>query len=566
MITPKAINLNIDFENSTPQYCEFLRGDSIQFNFTFNDTYNATKLRVLCYTKRGEYAFGNEFEDLTKAIFYTNYTAGFSGQAVITVQLLDDEENLVNSANVVCKIIESNTQTPFVVSPDFANKAKYELRELILEGKQEIREATTDAKEEIDGWSDQSTRLANAESDIKTLSQIKSNRGELYLNCGALTTTKKDSLLNPFSYIWTLAMTQEEFIKHKGNSPAFFGNENYFGSPTTYQGWAVCRTSETNVLFGMSGINTSSGYTYTNVNVLPYLDGILHVWSVVYTGNQLKLIIDGNVLSTISAMFNVEQSRIPFQIGQSTLTSTANNGVWGKFSRIKYFNFDITSADAPYTLADYINGKDESPLLKNNQPVVSYPTNMSGLSVVENKVVLTNTVKIQPKPFVAGTFKSGKTYKIRVQGTITGVEDAQSLRIYLPTDKFIMYRTDVSTGEVEDVSAKASVAYTIKPNGKEYIVEIEFVATSDSTNSNTYMSVDPLDTSVENWFTMSVWTDGVLLSLADYSIQRNSTTKVVLDESGNGNVATITGNVVGSKDSAISAFIDELKTQITQSS
>ena len=262
---------------------------------------------------------------------------------------------------------------------------------------------------------------AGITESIKTLSQIKSNRGELYLTCGALTTTKKDSLINPFSYIWTMSMTQEEFIKHKVNSPAFFGNENYFGSPTTYQGWAVCRTSETNVLFGMSGIETSSGHTYTNVNVLSYLDGNSHVWAVVYTGNQLKLIVDGNVLSTITATFNVEQSRIPFQIGQGTLTTTANHGVWGIFSRIKCFNFDITSADAPYFLSDYINGKDESP----------------------------NTA---------------------------------------------------------------------------------------------------------------------LLSLSDYSIQRNSTTKVILDESGNGNVATITGNVVGTKDSAISAFIDELKMQITQTS
>lgn len=400
--------------------------------------------------------------------------------------------------------------------------------------------------------------ISDPENRIGNLQQTKSNRGELYLNCGALSTIKKDSLLNPFSYIWTMAMNQEEFIKHKGNSPAFFGNENYFGSPTTYQGWAVCRTSETNVLFGMSGINTSSGYIYTNVNVLPYLDGNSHVWSVVYTGNQLKLIVDGNVLSTISATFNVEQSRIPFQIGQSTLTSTANNGVWGKFSRIKYFNFDITSADAPYTLADYVVGKDESPLLKNNQPVIAYP-NTTGLSVgANNRVTLTNTAKIYPRAFQSGTFKNGKTYKIRVQGTITGSnDDAKSLLIYLPTDKFTMYRTDVSTGEVEDVSAKASVAYTIKPDGKEYIVDIEFTATADSNTDNTYVGIDPVDTSVENWFTITAWTDGTLLSLADYTFDGE-----VLDNSGNGNHATVTGNVKGTNDVAVETLYSKFAARI----
>ena len=55
-----------------------------------------------------------------------------------------------------------------------------------------------------------------------------------------------------------------------------------------------------------------------------------------------------------------------------------------------------------------------------------------------------------------------------------------------------------------------------------------------------------------------------ILATADYAIARNSTTKLVKDVSGNGNDLTVCGDVVGDKDAAVAAFIDELKTQISQ--
>ena len=55
-----------------------------------------------------------------------------------------------------------------------------------------------------------------------------------------------------------------------------------------------------------------------------------------------------------------------------------------------------------------------------------------------------------------------------------------------------------------------------------------------------------------------------ILAAADYAIARNSTTRLVKDVSGNGNDLTVCGDVVGDKDAAVAAFIDELKTQISQ--
>lgn len=254
---------------------------------------------------------------------------------------------------------------------------------------------------------------AGITESIKTLSQVKSNRGELHFNGGKITCLQKWKTNEPFSLLFTLkrpsivyggteSSNRKDAVYTCGNRNQDRGftlsmDDKYVGF---YYHWA--KTDGTQKYFGKA------------LNVQKYFDNKPHAWAYVFSGSNAILKIDGttigsNAVEDIAENINTYPLTFEFPLGSVIV------------SRAKVFNFDITSADAPYTLADYINGKDEPP----------------------------NTA---------------------------------------------------------------------------------------------------------------------LLSLADYSIQRNSTTKVVLDESGNGNVATITGNVVGTKDSAISAFIDELKMQITQTS
>lgn len=57
-----------------------------------------------------------------------------------------------------------------------------------------------------------------------------------------------------------------------------------------------------------------------------------------------------------------------------------------------------------------------------------------------------------------------------------------------------------------------------------------------------------------------------LVAFANYTIARNSTTRLVKDISGKGNDATVTGDVMGDRDLLISTFVDEIKTQISQNS
>ena len=58
--------------------------------------------------------------------------------------------------------------------------------------------------------------------------------------------------------------------------------------------------------------------------------------------------------------------------------------------------------------------------------------------------------------------------------------------------------------------------------------------------------------------------DGAIVALENYTIARNTTTKLIKDAAGNGNDATVSGVLAGDRDNAIAAFVDELKTQINQ--
>lgn len=61
-------------------------------------------------------------------------------------------------------------------------------------------------------------------------------------------------------------------------------------------------------------------------------------------------------------------------------------------------------------------------------------------------------------------------------------------------------------------------------------------------------------------------TQRAIVALENYTIARNVTTKIIKDASGNGKDATVSGDVAGDMDAGIAAFVDELKTQISQQS
>ena len=388
------------------------------------------------------------------------------------------------------------------------------------------------------------------QSDIQTLEQVKSNRGEFWFNGGLLTTINRMPLNTPFSCVWTCSMTKAEFEKHITGSPAIIGNEAYFGSPTTYQGWTICRsptyegTYPNNILFGVSGIDTSNGYDYRNINILNYLDGNPHVWLVVYNGLSTSLYIDNNQISSITGTFNFAQSRRTFTIGGLGATNENGYYVWGKFSRIKYFNFDMSNANAPYTIADYIAGKDESPFLKLGS-ATTYNANANWLAFHNNE----------------GTFASTGN-----DLTFTASEDATAgyLVFYVDANVKSGSKIDVS---IDSFSTDSSATFTnwqgvagntsgLNASGKSantsYGYSTSFTTTADATNIGFWLWKTGTFTTGETLTLVKpqIKVNGALLSLDEYSIKVGAT-QIVPDVSSNNNDATITGSVYGSKDTSI---------------
>ena len=391
--------------------------------------------------------------------------------------------------------------------------------------------------------------------EIVDLQQTKSNRGEFWFECGALTTTNKLPLNTSFSCIWTMAMTQDEFVQHKTYFPKIIGNLGYW-SDVGY-GWCINRIGDT--LIGVGANNVGGSGKYNTLDIKNYLDGNPHIWSVVYNGTNISLYIDNVKKISVAFTFESSESTNPLGIGSTPTSANQNYGVWGKIYRIKYLNFDMSDVNAPYTIVDYISGKDVSPLLNITQPVIDWH-NLAGntQSTTQTKgqsgtleLNRTDSGGSYPRIFENGTFKVGYTYYIRLSGKVSfpSGQTGVSLRLKLPTSTAEI--TNNLTGEVV-VSTPSNSQYAFgQGNGVEFDRTIKFVPTETNTDENCLLYFNPIETNSNSYVNTSVRCDSVLLSLDDYSIEDK-----VLDISGNNNHATITGLVYGSKSGSVEKFVE----------
>lgn len=147
----KTRTIEIDPTNETLLSVDFGRADAMKFIFDFGsfDTSLAVKSRVFAYRDTdAAYCFGAEFtqagveivsssesaSDSTStseseslgsewlAYFSSVRTSGYSGALRMTVQLVDANGDLINSANILCNVVETNAKTPFEPSPEFRDE------------------------------------------------------------------------------------------------------------------------------------------------------------------------------------------------------------------------------------------------------------------------------------------------------------------------------------------------------------------------------------------------------------------------------------------------------------
>ena len=338
---------------------EFLKGDAIRLTFIFKendsvyDDSGATKLRVFCYgNKNKTYFFGDQFYKTDDgewiATFESERTSGNAGASVLTAQLLDNDGNLINSANINLLVIESNTTTPFVSSPHFKDDALAE-----------IEQAVADAKVQIDNWSDQSSRLANLEQATQDLQLFKSNSGALH--CGAKSWFGKNSTTSQS----TANITRSACCRIIGND---WEADSKGGSFINYIMRVGVRNAEdAGVILGYYGSyivvagaknRVRTSYKVYDFSVFkPYLKADVNDFCLVFRTDADSVLSGDLYLNNVrlngrlANTFSLSPFHDAFAIGAGGATKAFT------YKDVCVFNFDVSDANAPYTLSDYQQGK-----------------------------------------------------------------------------------------------------------------------------------------------------------------------------------------------------------------
>lgn len=272
-------------------------------------------------------------------------------------------------------------------------------------------------------------------------------------------------------------------------------------------------------------------------------DGNWHSLFVTYDGTTLTLLDEFGVLLT--ADYSIQEQTIDTKIGTNFV---------GEMSNVCLFNFDMSSADAPYTIADYQQGKPIPPKALNGftaqmesfireAGTTASATYTNGVIEYTGSTTATSVITRVRTPFVA---KAGD--KIRVVNTSAVLGGSAKV--------FNLFFRDDSNNE----GISASIGTTSKAvsllNENDVIVELTRDITKLAFVCEPQSSGSIQDVSAS--CSIEVEKVGTLLALEDYTIT-NGTTKMVFDYSGNNNDATITGDVKGDNDNRVQKLIDFIK-------
>ena len=302
----------------------------------------------------------------------------------------------------------------------------------------------------------------------------------------------------------------------------------------------------------------------------------------IYVNGVLKATISGFPTTKKSNLEWVTGGKLGFfDIGDSHGTSSFSRFGYldGKASRFAVFNFDMSMASALYTVSDYYNGKAIPPSLYSFQNTTWNATSVPVYNTIANSFTdvplgsvgfmnQSASIAYEDDGSISWTassstngFPSAFVYRFKKtaigRGKIT--VNLGALTSTLPSDTKFFVNYFNSLGIVSDSTRKqvSESGGSFEFNYEAGCAGVDIQIGTDTTwaigNSLKIASV-------------SLSVDGCVLALADYSMARNVSQRRIKDTTGNGNDMIIFGKVVGDKDAGVDAFIDELKTQITQNS
>lgn len=400
---------------------------------------------------------------------------------------------------------------------------------------------------------------------IARLALTKSDSGTLYFTGGAASATPNlafDTLSVLFKTDFDFSVPQTTNVLY----PFYIG--------TTTQGKYIL------VQFGADNrlrINTGDGvfgsFSRSDIAALvgDGLNALAFVFKKLADGNaQVSLFVNGvsvQNLATATAVYPALESFLSINKWGSSSTSAGTVG----YSDFRVLNFDVSATDAPYSLADYQAGKRLPPFLSGGVYVKSNPdvdtqltppagklggTTQGTLAKSDNGYTLTLTSASTrrfwfkfDKKYPAGTWFRVRRGALTWDGMETTGSRISQTALNVGTSTTSPYTIAVSnlpTREAVDVVFQTPIEANM----------VGFIVWNGSDVPTATISIP--------YFEFEVL--GANVALENYTIARNVTTKLIKDASGNGNDATVSGDVAGDMDAGIAAFVDELKTQISQQS
>lgn len=429
----------IDPENTF----RLFRGDNVTFNFTFKngeddfDTSSAVKSRV--YAKRvyadgvkklDEPIFAGEFTTITSATFASAQTAGDAANYLMSVILLDANNNLITAQGIFFDLIENGYAGYYQPAQDFRDEVLDALAQaqqaatnaatsannaaqsattaeqeatsaniarddayLAQAGAESAKTAAVEANTQAQAAKQAAVDAANTATQavgVQDLKQSKTERGTYYINGGTITSAAF-ALSAPFTY----------FITYKAG---FVGN--LFSKGNT----SLTATGGTLTL--TDGTNTATATIDATKD---------HLIAVEVLTTSASLIIDG-IATTPTTFIFADTASTGVVIGGTTTD--------GKLARPILFNFGISETNAPYTFADYQSGADLSPYLTNAIGKVEDPnlgaSTDGGWDITENP---TSTITKGKWTANSGTYIDYlKNRTIGSAETAAGIEYAVDLR------------------------------------------------------------------------------------------------------------------------------------------
>lgn len=383
-----------------------------------------------------------------------------------------------------------------------------------------------------------STDIATHSANIASLAVAKANNGEFWFQGGTLTCANKFQL-NAFSCVWTATLNVSD-LPTTNNSTWIYTCRHVANSTGFHVG--VRQPAENG-----SPYMWLQFYYYDSTNANHYIsrsfitdcyDGKPHTYAIVFNGSLIKFLIDNELKlsATLDYDFVPRDCSYPLTIGAIT----------HKISRIKYFNFDMSADDAPYTIADYISGKDESPLL--NLGVQNYNASDMVFS------------SANPTTYPCGVVSDSATNTITI--TTTGETaseytwiDGRANAIAIPQGANV----EVSVGDLDVATSVQCYFYSV--SGKAHDISgvsrdnpKSFVASENLMKLSliVHTGLKPIPTGTIMVITgLKVKVNGALLSLEDIKSGVQ-----ILDKSGNANNANISGTVYASKENNPARCVD----------